>query len=112
MFEAATTHFAKSLNLDPTQTKVYLDLANTYYGLNYFIESASNGLKALESDPDNESINLLLANSYFQLEDYQSCIPYLRKVVSINPTNEIAANLFKEIRKIKDQEQKTKAKDH
>ncbi len=79
-------HAEAALKLKPTDTKIIIQLAQTYYQIKHYpkaIELFSN----LPINEQNNGVNLSLAKCYRQLQNYRQAGVYYKKCTVFDPTN-------------------------
>ena len=98
-FELSATYYKKSIELDPTNSTFYFNLANVLVkksmNLNvedYYYEALEYYLKCLDLKNNDFMCYTNIGVCYICLKDYEKAITYLKKSVSINSV--YAANYY------------------
>jgi tetratricopeptide (TPR) repeat protein len=95
--EEARKEFLYILQQDPKMVSAYTNLGYIRLIQGFANEAKNLYDKAEKLDPDNEALLLNLAGYYLYLKQSAMALTYIKRVLKINPANQIALTAFKQI---------------
>ena len=94
-YSLAIQSYLKSINLDPTFTKAFLTLGQSYHHLNQF----DKAIGIFQQLPDCAEAFVCIGNSHYQMKNYEEAIRFYLKAIHLKPEPGVFNNLGAALKK-------------